>query len=226
MIFADAEELVEAVLEKRNFEGNHTLKIMADGGQGFFKISMTILPENHEAAETLDDRDFEISGPVHRKRTRYSEGGTTGQENKITTVQRLILVCIVPDIKETYENLKILFDLTKINNISFRFTSDFKLILIVNGLQTATSTFPCPYCFVTLNELRNPEKKVGKKKTKLYIDNIKNKLKTYGDLKKCSEEYRAQGSNKKEACAYYNTINSPLFEEKDDTLVLEKCVIP
>ena len=40
VIYANAEELVEAALDKRNLEGNYVInyviKVMADGGQGFF----------------------------------------------------------------------------------------------------------------------------------------------------------------------------------------------
>lgn len=48
-------------------------------------------------------------------------------------MKRLIMLCIVPDVKESYANLKILLDLTKINDIPFKFISDFKLLLIING---------------------------------------------------------------------------------------------
>ena len=50
--------------------------------------------------------------------------------------------------------MKILFELTNINNIPFKFVADFKLLLIVNGEQTATSAYSCPYCFVSLRDLR------------------------------------------------------------------------
>ncbi|CAH0553090.1 unnamed protein product [Brassicogethes aeneus] len=62
---------------------------------------------------------------------------------------------MVPDIKETYENLNLLFDMVKIKKISFKFLSDFKIILMVNGLQTATSSYPYPYCYISLKELRS-----------------------------------------------------------------------
>ena len=38
VVFADAEALLDAVVEKRGFIGNILIKAMADGGQGFFKI--------------------------------------------------------------------------------------------------------------------------------------------------------------------------------------------
>lgn len=100
--------------------------------------------------------DDDSNSPI-KKRQVYSEGGSSGKKAKLTSVHRLILLCIVPQVKETYENMKILFYLTKINNISFKFVCDFKLLLIVNGQQTATLTYPSPYCFVTLKDLRKNE---------------------------------------------------------------------
>ena len=42
VIWTNAEKIVESVLEKRNFVDNYTIKVMADGGQGFLKVSMKI----------------------------------------------------------------------------------------------------------------------------------------------------------------------------------------
>lgn len=55
------------------------------------------------------------------------------------------------DSKEKYENVELLFKLTNVDSIPFKFLSGFKLLLIVNDTQTATS---CPYCFVVITELR------------------------------------------------------------------------
>ena len=132
---------------------------MADGGQGLSKFCTTILPENYSSElDNGGDDDFKYSEyniPLKRRRV-YSEGGSTGAISKLTSVHRLIIICIVPQIKETYDNVKLLFDLIKINNISFKFIWDFKLLLIVNGQQTATSIFLYPYCFVSLRNLRDP----------------------------------------------------------------------
>lgn len=160
VVYADAEELLDVVIEKRNLQGNVTVKVMADGGQGFFKISLTILPENYSPVEdsslqdTYNDENFQYNPEdfdESRKRKLYSEGGSISKKGKLTSVDSLILLCITPDIKETHANMNILFDLTNINNIPFKFVADFKLLLIVNGQQTATSAYPCPYCFVSLH---------------------------------------------------------------------------
>ena len=131
---------------------------MIDGGQNFFKICLTVLPEDYSPAsenEEIDSIDDDTPDDTVSKRNLYSNGGTSGKKCKLTSVQRLILVCVVPKIKETYENVKLLFNMIKINNISFKVVCDFKLLLIINGQQTASAMFPCPYCFVSQNDFKN-----------------------------------------------------------------------
>ena len=95
------------------------------------------------------------------------------------------MICLVPDIKETYENLKLLFDLTELNKIPFKFVLDNKVVLISAGLQTATATYPCPYCDVTLKMLRGQE---PLPETFTY--------RTFGNIKDCYSKYNEEGGKK------------------------------
>jgi hypothetical protein len=251
VVWADAEELLEAVLQERKETGSSVIKVMADGGQGFFKICMTVLPENYSPEldrgvdgtelDSESEEEMEASNSPKSKRSLYSEGGSVGRKGKLTGVHRLIMLCIVPQIKESYENLDLLFKLTKINNISFKFVSDFKVLLLVNGQQTATSSYPSPYCFVTLRSLRGSDEKrlddhddidETDETTSASVANDMNTsrecvgLKTYGDLRKSHAKFCSLGSNKKFAKDCESTINPPLFAEQDDVYVAEKCVIP
>lgn len=229
VVYADAEELVNSVVENRNVQGFYVVKVMADGGQGFFKISFSIIPQNNSSEEP--DNDELNVNDVHERST-YSEGGSFGKEAKVSSVNKLILLCVVPQIKETYENIKILFDLTKLNNIAFKFISDFKLLLIVNGQQTATSTCPCPYCFITLNDLKKDADEVicddvpDTDSTDRSDQNGCMPLKTYKNLRDDYNKFCDKGKNKKLGKECHSTINLPLFSEDDDTYVLEKCIIP
>ena len=87
------------------------------------------------------------------------------------------MLCIVPKIKKSYDNWKILIDITNLNSISCKFLSDFKVILMVNGQQTAISAFPCPYCFVIINDLKNKVDLIDGHHTDSF------KLKSFGDLR-------------------------------------------
>lgn len=239
VVFANAGELLEAVIDNRKLEGNFLIKVMADGGQGFFKISMTILPENYSLGHYDDYGPIPEQGSSSsvrceelgkRKSSSYSvEGGKVSKRGKLTSVDKLIMVCLVPRIKESYENMKLLFELTKLNDIPFKFVADFKLLLIINGQQTATSTYPCPYCYISLGSLRGSS-------TAPYTDNtssgddlgveVRPKSRTFGSLTADYEKYRLAGEKKKFSKDSYSTVNPPLISEEDHTCVLKKCIIP
>ena len=124
-----------------------------------------------------------------------------------------------------------MFRLTNINNIPFKFVSDLKIILLVNGMQTASATYPCPYCFITLEDLKSEQVfsiKPVKTTTTSEILCSENclKLKTYGDLKTSFNKFCSLGSDKKVSKFCHSTINNPLFLEPDDYFVIQKCPIP
>ncbi|CAH0547031.1 unnamed protein product [Brassicogethes aeneus] len=191
VVWANAIDLLDSVIERRSIIGNFLIKVMADTGQGFFKLSMTILPEG------------------------YLE--------------------LFSDIKETYDNVKLIFDLTKLNDIPYKFVCDFKLLLIVNGQQTATASFPCPYCFVPLQSLRSNKEVNGtlpststlsKVADSEVTENYENNLKTFGNLRKDYKKFVALKKYKTLAKECHSTVNAPLFDEDHDTCVLQKCIIP
>lgn len=100
---------------------------MADGGKGFFKISMTILPKDY-CQEFSEDEEI----PPKKKRSTYENGGSLGKKSNLNGVNRLILVCVMPNIKESYDNVRLLWNITKLNNIPFKFVSDYKLLEITD----------------------------------------------------------------------------------------------
>ena len=235
VVWADAAELVEAVCNERSFAGPVVVKAMADGGQGFLKICLTILPHNYDP--DLDraptDKELEILEPdfavaeeaenldsPKKKRSRYTEGGTL-QKGKLTGVQRLIMLCIVPDIPETHFNMKVLFQLTNLNSVKYILVSDFKLLLIVLGLQTATAMFPCPYCFIRLDEMRN----VSSMEQSLSEESVDApRDRTFGKLKESHQKFTdVYNGNKRKAKLADSTVNPSLIEEDDDLRVLDKC---
>ena len=80
--------------------------------------------------------------------------------------------------------------------------ADFKLLLIISGQQTATSMYPCPYCFVSLDDLkRKPTSTIENSidSTPSIDSTVVNcrRLKTYGDLRADIEKYCLSGKDKK-----------------------------
>ena len=125
VFYGNATEVVEAVMEKREIIDPCFIKVMADSGQGSFKISISIIPHNYdpELDQILDGQDLEIR-VVKKSRTTCAEGGSC-KKGKITGVKRLILLANVPDIKETFQNCQKLWKLIDLDQISYLFFSRF-----------------------------------------------------------------------------------------------------
>ena len=218
VVWANAEDLLSAVADERGIGGQLFVKVMADGGQGFLKICMTVLPENYnpdlDREATEDDDNETMTEPG--KRATYKEGGGIGK-CKLTSVKRTILIAIVPDCKETHKNMKALFDITELNNISFLFVADFKLLLLCIGCQSASASFPCPYCVIPSKQL-----------TSIVEDESEEtfEMRTFGSLENKYVQFVDQfDSNKKKAKFNESTVNPPLISESSDVKVLDKCPI-
>lgn len=158
LVFADAEDIIDRICDVRGYDYPGVVKVMIDGGQGFLKISLSVLPPGYDPLtdsvlkEDLDD-SIEEAGNTELKVTH-----SPFMKGKLTSVSRLVILAIVPDIPESNSNLEILFNKSGINNISFRFCVDFKMLHVCLGIQNAVSTYPCPYCEITLNDIRDLEK--------------------------------------------------------------------
>ena len=225
VVWADATELLDVVCTKREFFGRPTVKVMADGGQGFLKICVSVLPEGYdpnldraptdeELAETEDDED---PNPRTSKRSKYSEGGTV-KKGKLTGVRKLIMVCIVPDVPETHTNMTILFKLTQLNLVSFLFVADFKLLLIVYGLQTATAKYPCPYCLILSDDMRDKQLLEKRDPAALIPE-----PRTFGKLEQDHTRFLEDFNGKKSKAMFANsTVNQSIIEEDSEIETLSR----
>ena len=63
-------------------------------------------------------------------------------------VKHLVLLAVVEGIPETYANLKTIMEKLNLesNSFYFKLTSDLKLDMILLGMMSNSSSFPCPYC--------------------------------------------------------------------------------
>ena len=89
------------------------------------------MPENYNHIVDRGCSEEENIDPIPEevdriKRSTYKECKSS-DNNKLTSVNKVILLAIVPNCKETHSNMKTLFDLTNLNNISFLFVTDMKL---------------------------------------------------------------------------------------------------
>ena len=115
--------------------------------------------------------------------------------------------------------MKLLFELTKLNNISFVFLADFKLLLICLGKQTATSSYPCPYCTIVLGDMRKQVPMIGDKE-------VVNEL-TFGKLHEDHERFQKEyKGNGKKAKLANSTVKESILLESIEASVLAKCPPP
>ena len=68
-----------------------------------------------------------------------------------------MVLAIVEKVEEDYENVKLIMDRINLNiqKLNYVFTMDIKLVNIVLGLMSASSTYPCPYCYI-LSDFKKP----------------------------------------------------------------------
>lgn len=96
----------------------------------------------------------------------------------------------------------------------------------------ATSTYPCPFCFITLETMRSGESGMAVPcfaegdASGLQISEECLKLKTFGDIKESYQQFSTLNFDKRFAKTCHSTVNLPLFEESDDMPVIEKALIP
>ena len=195
----DVEGLIHYLLEARNVEGDHTIKIGIDGGGDFFKICMNIMVEDEEE--------------ITSKRMKYPEGAFS-KDSKSGSVKKLIILAICQEIPENYENLKSILAIMDLDQISFISALDMKLALIMFGLSGASATFPCVWC--DLNKLN-------------FLDNDRNearKLRTIGSIKNSAAEYQEAAKKHKRktklsAAPYKGCQHDPLVALKDSAVIID-----
>ena len=204
LIYAEAETLLDFVCNKRNLTGDLIIKLYMDGGQGTFKLCLSIFPKSQ--------------GQEYMSKPGRSTYQDPGDEFKLTSVKRVIILAIVSDIPETHHNIQLIFDKTKVNNIPFKFCVDYKVLLLTIGMQNALATYPCPFCYIHKDDMKNLEE---------YIETAdKPDARTFGSLKEDFKNFKEEFQSKRKSAKFSNNVvNSSLIEEDDFTTVLEKCPI-
>jgi hypothetical protein len=62
--------------------------------------------------------------------------GYAPEEAKMTSVKKLLLIAVVPDMQENYENVKLIWDKLNMENVRFYVATDLKLANLMFGLQS------------------------------------------------------------------------------------------
>ena len=119
-------------------------------------------------------------------------------------IKRCIVLAAVQDVPESHWNIKVLMEITKINEVNIKLSQDLKLTNIVLGLQTHASKHPCPYgqCY------RDGQSGIWTKGEERTIQSLSDNQKSWCQSKKPTR------SSLKE---YYNVEFQPLLQPMDPT---------
>ena len=109
------------------------------------------------------------------------------------------------DVKESYHNMNILFQLTNLNEVEYKLSQDLKLTSIIIGITSHSSKYPCPYgeCFK---------------------DNhgnwVKGKDRTVKNLTENQMKWCENSMDRKYLKKYKNCNNVPLITSEEETPIL------
>ena len=65
---------------------------------------------------------------------------------KFTGVNKMIVLALVRDIPETYENVKLIFKKANLNDIKFKLACNLKILNVILGLSSHGGKHSCMYC--------------------------------------------------------------------------------
>ena len=132
----DALEILNEVIDKRDLEfERYDFKIGIGGGGGFMKICQNIIRRQEEHTT---------------KKRRLYKHGIEGAAHADTSVHKLLILAIVPDVPETYENVSDIWKMIDLEPLEqygdVKIAADLKLCNIMLGLQSHASNHPCSWC--------------------------------------------------------------------------------
>ena len=92
-----------------------------DSGKGFLKLMTTSM-----------NIDINDEPPVKKSKVRKADG-VVGSDRKQCSGEKIIPLAVVPDVPETYHNLKIIVQLCRLSELNLVFTGDLKVYNIMLG---------------------------------------------------------------------------------------------
>jgi hypothetical protein len=121
-VVKDVTDLIYFVHEKRNLHLNDSvLKIGIDGGQGSLKICLLIMEKDPE------DISVDPESPIKK--------GGKQRKQLSNSVKDVLILALAPDVPENYDNLQVLWQQTKLNDIKMSLSCDHKVANLVLGIQ-------------------------------------------------------------------------------------------
>ena len=169
----------------RNVSTERIIKIGIDGSKGFLKFYLGVI-----------DRATKESPP--------QKCLLTDRLAKDTGVKHQMLVAVVEELPETFENVCQIWSLIQVDWVNAIVACDLKLANILCGLQAHSSSHPCYWCSI---DFTNQEKAGA--------------LRILGSLRESYKSFLSAGSILAKAKHTGNVVHLPILSGADDTLILD-----
>jgi hypothetical protein len=199
---ADPFSLIDKVIEHRCVTaGHYFVKVVEAGGGGFLKVCASITA-TADPQNSCPDLSTATPPTPNKSLIQVSDSG----------VNKLIVLAIVENVMETYDNLQEVLCLIHLQELAFCTAVDMKMANIILGLQCCSSSHPCPWCDCCKNAFASQSRVI--------------RLRTFGDIRRSAREYQraasqTPGTSKMSAVQFKNCVRQPLLTLPDDATVLE-----
>ena len=198
------EALLIFLKKERQLGDNSVVKIGIDGGRGSIKVMLTIHDPNEKDSRKSPKSSLLSSPKSPRKKRRKQKALSRLQKEYLNSGdKKCVILGLVQDIPENYENVKKLLELIDIGSIQHHLACDMKLQNILLGLQGHSATHPCVYC-------------TGQKPW-----DCPGELRTLGGIKEQVKNYEKAPKSKKIAKNFYNCVNAPIIVGDDDDRIID-----
>ena len=198
-------DFVSELMQHRGLDpGDVKLKVGLDKGRGHLKMVLSLYNPG------------EVMRTKGGGRVTMEMGIGSGIDDSLLGKKKIMIIAIVPDIPENYHNLQMLYDLTRVNTVSYQQTGDLKAINLILGLMSSSAACGCCYC----QAQRGTEE----------WTNGGARLRSITSLSDNNLKFQASGRDKSKAKVISANVveKSLIFDEDDEPsmLVLEKCPPP
>ena len=199
-ICTDMPGFLNYTAEERHLEGEFFCRISFDGGG----------PENSNSLKLILNivRWVPVSpssplSPAHKK-TAF-DFPPSKSKYKDTGEKAALIIALIPNVSETYRNVKNVFDQIDWEAFgpNFRFALDLKMANIINGQQHHSASFPCNHCTWQYQGFKSIAPAV-RKKLKVYP-------RTIGSQKLLADQFSSATGAMKNPINFYSTPFKPLI---------------
>ena len=201
----DVEGLIFFLKISRLLDDDAIVKIGIDGGQGSLKICLTIHSQKEEDEKQRIEEE-RLRSPT--KKVQKKRRSSIDKDFKNSGIKKLMILALVEQLPERYENVDQLLGLLNIEEFTFYCCCDLKLQNVLAGINAHGSTYPCAYCF-------------GKRPD--YLD-AKARPRTFGEIRQYAHEFANARPKDQIPKNFFNCTNKPILKVPDDKKVQDVLV--